>query len=50
MFELPEFVWYQVGRTSESASHLDDGKGKKAQAAKVWVGLAVCRTFKRFYG
>ena len=26
------------------------GKGKKAEAAKRWVGLAVCRVFKRFAG
>jgi len=24
--------------------------GEKARAAKLWVGLAVCRVFKRFYG
>ena len=26
------------------------GKGKDAEAVKLWVGLAVCRVFKMFYG
>jgi hypothetical protein len=42
--------WFMFHQEEQGLWATGYGKGKKAHEVKMWVGLAVCRVFKRFFG
>lgn len=42
--------WFVSNQQENALWDTSYGKGKKAGEVKLWVGLAVCRVFERFYG
>jgi len=41
--------WFVSNQEADGLWPTSRGKGKKAEAVRLWVGLAVCRVFKRFH-
>jgi hypothetical protein len=42
--------WFQNNQESNGLWSPGYGKGRKVEIEKLWIGLAVCRILKRFYG
>jgi len=42
--------WFRANQEESGLWPTGYGKAAKADVVQLWVGLAVCRVFKRFYG
>jgi hypothetical protein len=42
-------MWFSSNQEPDGLWPTSYGKGKKAEATRQWVGLAICRVLKRLY-